>query len=441
MSTRKAYIKTFGCQMNVHDSEKMAGILEAEGYEITDERRSADLIVYNTCSIREKAEQKFMSDLGRLKSAKSRKPELRIAVAGCIAQQMGQSLLKRAPHVDFVLGPQNIHSLGEMTREGRSGGVATSENPDATLLELPASRKEGRRAWVSIMYGCNNFCTYCIVPYTRGRETSRKSENILQEIKGLAANGFCEVTLLGQNVNSYKSDIGFVDLLSKINEIQGIKRIRFITNHPGNLSRELAEAIGGLEKVCEHIHLPLQSGSDSILKSMNRRYSFKDYMQHIDYLRKYTPEIAITSDIIAGFPGETSDDHKLTVNAIKSIGFDGLFAFRYSPRPGTKACSLEGQVDDTIKQERLLEILSTQDEITLRKNRSIEGSLAEVMLEQGPEDNKKIAHGRTRTNKIVNIINLSKGSASIHAPISEGFVTVRVTQGNKHSLLAELVQD
>lgn len=437
---KKAYIKTFGCQMNVHDSEKMAGILEAEGYEITDERKAADLIVYNTCSIREKAEQKFLSDLGRLKTVKSVRPGLRIAVAGCIAQQMGNSLLKRAPHVDFVLGPQNIHSLARMARESRPGEVATSENPDATLLELPASRKEGRSAWVSIMYGCNNFCTYCIVPYTRGRETSRNSANIINEIKRLTQDGFKEVTLLGQNVNSYESDIGFVELLSKINEIDGLRRIRFVTNHPRNLTRELAEATGGLEKVCEHIHLPLQSGSDSILKAMNRKYSFSDYMKCIDLLREYTPGIAITSDIIAGFPGETHENHEATVNAIKSIGFDGLYAFRYSPRPGTRACDMDGQLEDTVKQERLLEILEAQDEITLQKNRLLEGSQAEVMLDEYPRDGSIMTNGRTRTNKIVNI-DLSKGSGNLHDAQGEGFLMVRITKGNKHSLDAEPVLD
>jgi len=432
MGTKKAYIKTFGCQMNVHDSEKMAGILEGQGYELTDDRRVADLVIYNTCSIRQKAEQKFLSDLGRLKPVKAQRPGLRIAVAGCLAQQMGESLIKRAPHVDFVLGPQNIHSLAEMTRENKPGGVATSENPDATLLELPASRKEGMRAWVSIMYGCNNFCTYCIVPYTRGRETSRNSLNIINEIKGLTKDGFKEVTLLGQNVNSYESDIGFVELLRKINEIDGLRRLRFVTNHPGNLSERLAEAIGGLDKVCEHIHLPIQSGSDSILRAMNRKYSFSDYMKCIELLRKYTPDIAITSDIIAGFPGETAEDHESTVNAVKSIEFDGLYAFRYSPRPGTKASDMDGHLDDPIKQERLLEILEIQDSITLRRNQALEGRVMEVMLDIPPGTNGpdgSVASGRTRTNKIVNIAN--------HVNGSDCFAMVRITRGNKHSLSAE----
>jgi len=431
MNTRKAYIKTFGCQINVHDSEKMAGILEAEGYEITDERTLADLIVYNTCSIREKAEQKFMSDLGRLKSAKSRRPELRIAVAGCIAQQMGESLFRRAPHVDFVIGPQNIHSLAEMARSGVKGEVATSDNPDATLLELPASRKDGVRAWVSIMYGCDNFCTYCIVPHTRGRETSRSSSNIIREIQHLSESGFLEITLLGQNVNSYMSDMDFVDLLVKINEVEGIRRIRFVTNHPRNLSKSLAEAIGGLEKVCEHIHLPLQSGSDSVLRKMNRKYSFKEYMDTIELIRKYTPDIAITSDIITGFPGEKDEDHESTVNAIKSIGFDGIFGFRYSPRPGTRACDMDGHLSDEIKQKRLMEILAIQDSITLRKNRSLEGSVLEVLLENQSNGDLNAVVGRTRTNKIVNFKNYSSKSSD--------FVMARITRGNKHSLMAEPV--
>jgi len=430
---KKAYIKTFGCQMNVHDSEKMAGILEAEGYELTGDRKGADLIIYNTCSIRQKAEQKFMSDLGRMKSAKSIKPELKIAVAGCIAQQMGDTLFKRAPHVDFILGPQNIHSIADMLKNKDAASVATVDNPDATLLELPASRKEGNRAWVSIMYGCNNFCTYCIVPYTRGRETSRDSSNIIREIQELAEKGFLEVTLLGQNVNSYRSDIDFVELLNKINQVDGIERIRFVTNHPRNLSRGLAEAIGGLDKVCEHIHLPLQSGSDTILKSMNRRYNFKEYMDMIDLLRKYTPSIAITSDIITGFPGESDKDHADTVNAIKSIEFDGIFGFRYSPRPGTRAYDMVGHPGDEIKQKRLLEILEVQDSITLRKNRALEGKAVEVLLEKPEDTDSNLASGRTRTNKIVNFQNYSNKLNSL--------VMAIITQGNKHSLVGEPVQE
>lgn len=429
---KKAYIKTFGCQMNVHDSEKMAGILEAEGFEVTDDRKGADLIIFNTCSIREKAEQKFMSDLGRLKASKSMRPGLKIAVAGCIAQQMGKALIKRMPYVDYVLGPQNIHSIASMLNNNDSqvSAVATDDNPNATLLELPASRKEGRSAWVSIMYGCNNFCTYCIVPYTRGRETSRRSENIVNEIRQLADKGFLEVTLLGQNVNSYQSDRDFPELLREINKIDGIRRIRFVTNHPRNLTEDMASTMGELDKVCESIHLPLQSGSDPVLKAMNRRYTFKQYIEKIGFLRKHVPGIAITTDIIAGFPGESGKDHKLTVDALREIEFDGLFGFKYSPRPGTRAVEIDGHVEEGVKLERLKEILYVQDEITLKNNKKLEGSLLEVMLDDKGVSGDGSLSGRTRTNKIVL---LPQGSV-----MDGDLVMARITKGNKHSLMAEI---
>lgn len=430
MKTKKAYIKTFGCQMNVHDSEKMTGILEAEGFEITDDRKGADLIIFNTCSIREKAEQKFLSDLGRLKTSKDQKPGLKIAVAGCIAQQMGASLIKRVPYVDYVLGPQNIHSIASMLKDDNFGVVAIDDNPDATLLELPASRKEGRRAWVSIMYGCNNFCTYCIVPYTRGRETSRRSENIINEIKELARRGFLEVTLLGQNVNSYQSDMDFPGLLREINKIDGIKRIRFVTNHPRNLTEEMASVMGDLDKVCESIHLPLQSGSNAVLSAMNRKYTYEQYLEKIDFLRKHVPGIAITTDIIAGFPGETDDDHRRTVNALREIEFDGLFGFMYSHRPGTKASTMDDHIEEDVKRKRLKEILEVQDGITLKINKKLVDSTLDVMLDDKAAAEDGSLSGRTRTNKIVIIPQGSKARGN--------FVKARITRGNNHSLIAEI---
>jgi tRNA-2-methylthio-N6-dimethylallyladenosine synthase len=428
---KKCYIRTFGCQMNMHDSEKMAGVLEAQGCAITEDRKEADLIIFNTCSIRQKAEQKFLSELGRVKSIKKGRPGLKVAVAGCIAQQMGDRLFKRAPHVDYVIGPQNIHLLNEMG----TGGLRTAlgDNPHIAEAELPVARKERSRAWVSIMYGCDNFCTYCIVPYTRGRETSRPGGSIVREVEGLAQEGFKEVTLLGQNVNSYRSDTDFPGLLEKLNSVRGIERIRFVTSHPRDLSKALIEGIAGLEKVCEHIHLPLQSGSTRVLGLMNRGYSLEDYMNKVEGLRKKVPGIAITSDIIAGFPTETGEDHRETMKALRDIGFDGIFAFRYSPRPGTAASEMEGQLPEEVRLRRLQEILGLQDDITLEKNRLLEGTLQEVLVEGPSETDRSLLTGRTRTNKIVNF-----SLREAYDPGPEGLINtlvrVSIQRARRHSL-------
>src|SRR5208283_1421015 len=278
---KKYWIITFGCQMNVHDSEKISGILKGEGYFEADSPRDADLVIFNTCSIRQKAEQKFFSELGRIKELKKRKPGLTIAVAGCIAQQEGKKILKRVPYVDHVLGPQNIHMVRDILKSNINR-IAVDDNPLIAETDLPVERKDEVRAWINIMYGCNNFCSYCIVPYTRGRERSRPSSAILSEIKVLAEKGYLEITLLGQNVNSYAGDISFPELLKAVDKIEGIKRVRFVTSHPKDLSDDLIAAIRDCEKVCKHIHLPLQSGSTKILSLMNRRYEYNDYMHKVN---------------------------------------------------------------------------------------------------------------------------------------------------------------
>jgi tRNA-2-methylthio-N6-dimethylallyladenosine synthase len=421
---KKAYIKTYGCQMNVHDSEKMAGVLLKEGFAMTEDQREADVVIYNTCSIREKAEQKFLSDLGRTRRLKLKRPEMKIAVAGCVAQQRGRALLRQAPHVDYVLGPQNISAVGEMVRGGQA--VALEDNPLIAERELPALRKEGKRAWVAIMYGCDNYCSYCVVPHTRGRERSRPSESIVREVRALAGEGFPEVTLLGQNVNSYRSDVEFPGLLRKLNGVEGIERIRFVTSHPRDLSDGLVEAMAALDSVCEHIHLPLQSGSTRVLAAMNRGYTRDEYMEKIRRLRGQVPGIAITSDIIAGFPGEGDEDHRDTVSTLREIEYDGIFAFRFSPRPGTKAAGIEEQLPETVKQERLKEILDVQDEITLKRNRPLVGTEAEILVE-GPSDTGGLLTGRTRTNKIVNF----EGQSVLVGRL----VRVRIIEAKRHSLL------
>lgn len=426
---KKAYIRTFGCQMNVHDSEKIAGVLIGKGYSITDDKKEADLIVFNTCSIRQKAEQKFRSELGRVGIIKKYKPDVKVAVAGCIARQKGGEILKRASYVDYILGPQNIGSLGEMV--GAEGGVAIDDNPGLAMDELPAQRKDRYRAWVSIMYGCNNFCSYCIVPYTRGREVSRPGKSIISEINALAGEGCKEVTLLGQNVNSYKSDTDFSGLLQKINDIEGIERIRFVTSHPRDLSDDLIKCMATLEKLCGHIHLPLQSGANRVLAAMKRGYTYEEYKGKIDKLRDAVPDIAITSDFIAGFPGETEQDHMDTLNALREIRYDGIFAFKFSPRPGTAASTMEGQVDEEMGIRRLQEILRLQDEITLEVNKRLEGRVEDVFVEGPSELGNGQLTGRTRSNKIVNF----KADADIVGRI----VKVKISSSHRHSLEGEII--
>lgn len=422
---RKFYVDTFGCQMNMHDSEKITGVMNGYGYILTNDPKDADLIIYNTCSIRQKAEQKFYSELGRVKSFKKRKPGLKIAVAGCIAQQQGKEIFRRAPHVDFVFGPQNIHLLPDLIGN-RQKIAADQDNPFIAEHDLPSVRNSGCRAWVSIMFGCDNFCSYCVVPYTRGRERSRPSENILREIKGLADKGVMEVTLLGQNVNSYMSDTDFPGLLRMANSIDGIERIRFITSHPRDLSDGLMSAISELEKVCESLHLPMQTGSSRVLGLMNRGYTYNEYRKKIDKLRSLVPGISITTDIIAGFPGEAEGDHKKTVNALKAIEFDGIFAFKYSARPGTVASGMENQLNEETKSERLAEILDIQDTITMKINSKLNGTVQEVLVEGPSETDKSMLTGRTRTHKIVNF----KGDNSLEGNI----INLQIKEVRKHSL-------
>ncbi len=414
--------------MNVHDSEKIAGILSQEGFCCTDNPKEADVIVFNTCSIREKAEQKFFSELGRIKRLKKKRPDLKIAVAGCIAQHRGEEIFKRAEYVDIVFGPQNIHRLKELLST-RGNAIANEDNPDIAEIELPVLRKQEGRAWVSIMYGCDNFCSYCVVPYTRGRERSRPAENIIREIGEIARQGFKEVTLLGQNVNSYKSSLNFPELLRAINDIDGIERIRFVTSHPKDLSQELINAMRDLEKVCEHIHLPLQSGSNRILRLMNRGYDYDEYRRKVEILRKEVKGISITSDIIAGFPGETDEDHKLTLKALREIEYDGIFAFKYSPREGTVAARMEGQLGEEVKLRRLQEILNIQDEITLKINKGLEGTIQEVLVEGTNESDPDMMTGRTRTNKIVNFPGKGLAPGTI--------IPLRIIEAKKHSLIGQ----
>ncbi len=410
--------------MNEHDSERMLGILYSMGFNEVDEPKNADIIIFNTCAIREKAEQKFMSSLGRIKHLKRRKPELKVIVAGCSAKLQGERLINKAPFIDYIIGPDNISILGKIIENNSEEKIFIDGNSEIAYFDFPTLRKDNVKAWVNIIYGCNNYCAYCVVPFTRGRERNRPFEKIYNEIKRLGEEGFKEITLLGQNVNSYQHEnIDFPLLLEKISEIEGIERIRFVTSHPKDLSEKLIYVMKNNQKVCEHIHLPLQAGSDRILKLMNRKYSYEEYMRKIQTLRDNIPDIAITSDIIVGFPQESDEDFEKTISALTEIQFDGIFAFKFSARPGTAASKLEGKINEDIKAKRLMEVLKLQDNITESKNKQLEDTIQEVLIEG--ENEEGFTFGRTRTNKIVKLTS--------HFP-SGKIIKVKIKKANRHSL-------
>ena len=436
----KSYrIVTFGCQMNEHDSERIAGILEEKGLVRAEENEDADMVVLNTCSIREKAEQKFYSELGRLalvRDKSGRRPT--IAVAGCIAQQEGEKILARVPSVDLVIGPSDIPKLsGLVDRAGQGSGpvVETGGDPEYHHRLVPASRTDGLKAWISIMYGCDNFCTYCIVPYLRGRERSRPAADIVREVRGLAERGYREVTLLGQNVNSYgkgsADGCSFPQLLAQVHDVAGIERIRFVTSHPRDLSDGLIAAMRDLPKVCESLHLPVQSGSDRILASMNRKYRVDDYLAKVARLRDSLPDIALTTDIIVGFPGEGDEDFEGTLQLLRTVGFDGIFAFKYSRRPNTPALALADHLPEPLKDERLAAVFSLQNDITLHRSRRHVGTVQEVLVDGRSRRGGDLS-GRTRGNKVVNF----PGNISLVGSLQQ----VRITASGPNSLSGELCE-
>jgi len=409
---KKYLIETWGCQMNEEDSEKLSGMLKSMGYTATDDKNEADIIVFNTCCVRENAELKVYGNLGALKKLKKEKPDLIIAVCGCMMQQeeVAHNIEKRYPFVDLIFGTHNIHRFSELINNAMQSENTILDVWDAEgeIVEgVPIARESNIKALVTIMYGCNNFCTYCIVPHVRGRERSRKAEDIISEVKSLAAEGYKEITLLGQNVNSYgkglERDINFAKLLRLLNEIEGIERIRFMTSHPKDLSDELIEAMRDCHKVCNHIHLPVQSGSTRILKLMNRIYTKEKYMELTDKIKKAIPDIAITTDIIVGFPGETEEDFNETLDVVKKVRFDSAFTFLYSPRKGTPAFNITDQVDDTTKHERFNRLTNILNSISLEKNKAYEGRIVEVLVEGTSKNDENKLMGRTDTGKLVNI--------------------------------------
>ncbi len=406
-----AIIITYGCQMNVHDSEKLLGMLEYMGYSTTEDREQADLIIYNTCCVRAHAEERVYGNVGALASLKREKPDLIIGVCGCMMQQdgMADDMAKRFPFVDLIFGTHNLYRFPELLLDATKSSFTVVEilDEDGNIVEgIPIAREKGISAWVTIMYGCNNYCSYCIVPYVRGREKSRKRDDILSEISDIAQNGYKEITLLGQNVNSYGKDLDekylFSDLLVDIEQIDGIERVRFMTSHPKDLSNELIEAMASCEKVCEHLHLPVQSGSNNILNKMNRNYTREQYLDLIDRVRNAMPDIAITTDIIVGFPGETEEDFNETLDLVRAAQFDSAFTFMYSQRKGTLAANIEGQISTNIKKSRLSRLLELQNQITGQKNSIFKDRIVEVLVEGTSKNDPNYLSGRTRTNKLVN---------------------------------------
>ncbi|HSH34878.1 tRNA (N6-isopentenyl adenosine(37)-C2)-methylthiotransferase MiaB [Schnuerera sp.] len=410
MKNKKYTIITYGCQMNEHDSEKISWILENMGYEWTENKEESDFIIYNTCIVRQNAEFKVYGQLGALKALKRRKPNLILAVCGCMMQheKARKVILTKYRHVDIIFGTGNIHKLPQLINryyQTNKTVVDIVEDNREIVEDIEANRKYTFKAYVNIMYGCNNFCTYCIVPYTRGRERSREPEYIINEIKGLAKEGYKEITLLGQNVNSYGKTLGydysFADLLKDVNKIEGIKRIRFMTSHPKDLSDELIEAMAKLDKVCEHLHLPVQSGSNNILKKMNRKYTREDYLRLIEKIRKRIPNIAISTDIIVGFPGETEEDFNETLDLVKKVRYDAAFTFLYSIREGTIAAKMENQIPDEVKHERFQRLLDTLYPIFYEQNIKFENKIVEVLVEEVSKNNEEVLTGRTSHGKLV----------------------------------------
>jgi len=436
---KRVYIETYGCQMNEHDSERILRLLENSHYLETKEAREADLILINTCSVREKPEHKVYSALGRFKRLKQKKGTL-IGVAGCVAQQEGERLLDRVPYLDLVIGTHTIPLLPQLLERIDASGERVCEtglDPRGDYLKtpLPQSPLAKVKSYVTIMQGCDHFCSFCIVPYVRGRERSRPSQEIIEEVKHLAEMGVKEVCLLGQNVNGYgkglEGELDFSEILRRVNGIEGIERIRFTTSYPADLSDRLIQDFSELEKLCEHIHLPFQSGSDRILKAMHRGYTKGSYLERIDRLRDVCPSIALTADVIVGFPGEEEGDFGETLDLMEKVRFDDLFSFKYSPRKGTRAAQFQNQVEEKVKQDRLSHLQKIQREITLQKNQALEGRAEEVLVESWSKQSDRDVTGRTRSNKVVNF----EGELNLFGKL----IPVRITKAYAHSLRGEIV--
>jgi len=442
-SAKKVYIKTFGCQMNEYDSDKMADVMNAaEGYEPTDNPEEADLILFNTCSVREKAQEKVFSDLGRVKHLK--KKGVLIGVGGCVASQEGEEIIKRAPYVDVVFGPQTLHRLPELLaeRQRKARPQVDIRFPEIEKFDhLPPARVEGASAFVSIMEGCSKYCSYCVVPYTRGEEFSRPFEDVLVEIAGLAEQGVKEVTLLGQNVNAYRGPMGstseiadFATLIEYVAEIPGIERIRYTTSHPNEFTQRLIDVYAKVPQLVSHLHLPVQHGSDRILMAMKRGYTAMEYKSTIRKLRAVRPDIALSSDFIVGFPGETEEDFGKMMKLIEDVGYDTSFSFIFSPRPGTPAANLHDDTPHEVKLKRLQHLQATIEENVQRISASRVGTVQRILVEGPSRKDPTELMGRTECNRIVNF-----AAGPQRERLLGQMLDVRITQAFPHSLRGELV--
>lgn len=434
-------ISTYGCQMNEEDSEKLSGMLKSQGYERTENKEEASIIIFNTCCVRENAENKVFGNLGQLKQLKRKNPNLVIAICGCMMQQVGMAdkVLKTFPYVDIIFGTHNAHKFPEYLHRVLQEGVQVKEilNKEEGIVEgLPIDRKSDVKAFVTTMYGCNNFCTYCIVPYVRGRERSRKSEDIIKEIEELVAKGYKEITLLGQNVNSYgkglEEDIDFAGLLRKVNEVEGLERVRFMTSHPKDLSYDVIKAIKECDKLCEQVHLPVQSGSSRILKEMNRHYDREYYLDLVKKIKAEIPDVTLTTDIIIGFPGETEEDFLDTLSLCEEVGYDSAFTFIYSRRNHTPADKMENQIPDDIKHERFNRLVEAINKKVVLKNKEYEGRVVEVLVEGPSKNDETKMTGRTRNGKLVNFA----GDESLVGKL----VDVKIVRAQPFSLIGEIVE-
>ena len=437
----KAYVLTFGCQQNEADSEKLEGMALAMGYSITDAPENADLIVVNTCAIREHAEQKALSTVGQFKHLKEKNPELVIAVCGCmVAQEHRQNDIKfKYPYVSFIFGTTALHRFPELLYKHMTTRKRLYHNEEATRTVaegVPINRNNGYKAWVSVMYGCNNFCSYCIVPYVRGRERSRRMEDVYDEFVDLVSRGYKDITLLGQNVNSYGKDSGFdydfADLLDKLASVEGDYVIRFMTSHPKDATKKLIDVMAKHKRIAKHFHLPMQSGSDRILEAMNRKYDTEKYYGIVEYIREKMPDCAITSDIIVGFPGETEEDFEGTLNMLSKVKFDMLYSFIYSPRKGTKAAEMPDQIPKEIQGERFNRLLALQNEIALEKNKPLVGQTVRVLCDGESKNNSEMYSGRTEGNKIV----FFEGTPED----SQKYVWVKIDRAEAFALYGEIVR-
>ncbi len=405
---KTVFFETFGCQMNKLDAELSLGLLQEEGYKIVDKVDEADVILFNTCSVRQHAEHKVYSHLGALKTLKKRRPDVIVGVLGCMAQKDGEAIFKRMPHVDLVCGTRMFSRLPEMLLKIRNHGshvLAIDEDQIVNVKRAVTYRPNFYQAFVTVIRGCDNYCSYCIVPYVRGREISRTIADIKEEVQSLVSNGCKEVTLLGQNINSYgkglSGNVTLGDLLTELNAIEGLERIRFVTSHPADMSRDLIRTMSRLEKVCEYLHMPAQSGSDEVLKRMRRGYTAGYYREFVRYARELIPHLTVASDFIVGFPGETEDDFQETVRLMEDIRFQNCFIFKYSPRTGTKAAEWKDDVPDETKRARNLKLLELQKKISLEENTKMIGKKVEVLVEGASKSDPNRLSGRTRQNHIV----------------------------------------